>query len=167
LGHLPHADGQTVLRILLAALHLLALGIGLGAVWARGRALDSAARSALTPDRLRPAFAADNWWGLAALLWLVTGLWRALAGTEKTPTYYAHNDVFWLKMVLFVTVLLLEIRPMVTLIRWRAVVRRGATPPDNPRTAASLAKISYAEAALVVLIVIAAVSMARGYGARG
>jgi putative membrane protein len=111
-------------------------------------------------------FVADNWWGIAALLWLVTGLWRALAGTEKTPAYYVHNVVFWMKMGLFVAVLLLELRPMVTLIRWRAVIRRGATPSDNS-TAASLAKISYAEAALVVLIVIAAVSMARGYGARG
>jgi putative membrane protein len=156
-----------VLRLLLAALHLLALGIGLGAVWARGRALDSAARAALTPDRLRPAFVADNWWGVAAILWLVTGLWRALAGTEKAPAYYAHNVVFWVKMALFITVLLLEIRPMVTLIRWRALIGRGATPADNSRTAASLAKISYAEAALVVFIVIAAVSMARGYGARG
>jgi putative membrane protein len=156
-----------MLRLLLAVLHLLALGIGLGAVWARARALDSAARTALAPDRLRAAFAADNWWGIAAVLWVGTGLWRALAGTEKAPAYYAHNVVFWMKMALFVTVLLLEIWPMVTLIRWRAAIRRGETPAANPRTAAYLARISYAEAALVVLIVIAAVSMARGYGARG
>ncbi len=33
------------IRWLLAALHLLALGIGLGAIWARGRALDTGAAS--------------------------------------------------------------------------------------------------------------------------
>jgi putative membrane protein len=156
-----------MLRLALAAVHLLALGIGLGAIWSRARALDGAARTALTADHLRPAFTADNWWGLAALLWLATGLWRALAGTEKAPAYYANNALFRLKMALFVAVLLLEIWPMVTLIRWRRVIGRGETPADNPRIAAQLARISYAEAALIVLIVCAAVSMARGYGARG
>ena len=44
-------------RWLFAALHLLALGIGLGAVWARGRAL----RGTLDPAGRRRAFAADSW----------------------------------------------------------------------------------------------------------
>src|SRR6266511_1832568 len=52
------------IRWLLAALHLLALGIGLGAVWARGRAL----RDALDASGLRRAFHADAWWGIAAVL---------------------------------------------------------------------------------------------------
>ncbi len=97
-----------MLRLVLAAAHLIALGIGLGSVWARARALRAAARDGaagaalaagdltpggLSPERLRPAFEADNWWGVAAVLWLGTGLWRALAGTEKTPSYYAHNVV--------------------------------------------------------------------------
>lgn len=69
-----------ILHWVLAALHLLALGIGLGAVWARGQNL----RSALTPEDLRRAFRADNLWGLAAVLWISTGLWRLLAGVEKT-----------------------------------------------------------------------------------
>jgi putative membrane protein len=157
-----------MLRLVLAAFHLLALGIGLGAIWARARALDRAAQgTALTPDRLRPVFGADNWFGVAAVLWLGTGLWRALAGTEKAPAYYAHNVVFQMKMALFVIVLLLELWPMMTLIRWRGVVRRGETPTDNPRTAARLARVSYTEVALLVLMVFAAVSMARGYGAQG
>src|SRR3989449_11375442 len=56
-------------RWLLAALHLLALGVGLGAVWARGRAL----RDARDASGLRRAFYADTWWGVAALLWIGTG----------------------------------------------------------------------------------------------
>ena len=78
-----------ILHWVLAALHLLALGIGLGAVWARGQNL----RSALTPEDLRRVFRADNLWGLAAVLWISTGLWRLLAGVEKTTGYYLHNHV--------------------------------------------------------------------------
>ncbi len=67
------------IRWLLAAIHLLALGLGFGAVWARGRAL----RGELDPAGLRRAFYADTWWGVAAVLWIGTGLVRAFGGFEK------------------------------------------------------------------------------------
>lgn len=54
-----------MLRLALAALHLIALGTGLGAVWARARAL---AERPLTLDVVRRAFVADTWWGFAAVL---------------------------------------------------------------------------------------------------
>jgi uncharacterized membrane protein len=63
------------IRRLVAAFHLLALGIGLGAVWARGRAL----RGPLDATGLRRAFYADTWWGIAAGLWIATGVARAFA----------------------------------------------------------------------------------------
>jgi len=68
-----------VIRWVLAASHLLALGIGLGAVWARGRAL----RNQLDGTGLRRVFYADTWWGIAAMVWIGTGLVRAFAGFEK------------------------------------------------------------------------------------
>jgi murein DD-endopeptidase MepM/ murein hydrolase activator NlpD len=49
---------------------------------------------------------------------------------------------------------------MVTLIRWRA---KKAAP--NPRDAGRIEVISYVQCALIVAMVAAAVSMARGYGA--
>jgi len=58
------------IRWLLAAVHLLALGVGLGAVWARGRAL----QTSLDVPALRRVFYADTWWGIAAVLWIGTGL---------------------------------------------------------------------------------------------
>jgi putative membrane protein len=94
-------------RWLAASLHLLALGIGLGAVWTRGRAL----RSALDPDDLRRVFLADTFWGLAALLWISTGLWRLLAGLEKGTGYYLQNHLFLTKMALLVLILALETVP--------------------------------------------------------
>jgi putative membrane protein len=156
-----------MLRLTLAALHLIALGIGLGAVWGRSRALGAVAAAPEDGVALRRAFAADTWWGVAALLWISTGLWRWLAGTEKSPSYYASNHVFMAKMGLLVLILVLEVWPMVTLVRWRVAARRGASEAVVARSAAArrIALISVAQTALVLMMVGAAVAMARGYGA--
>jgi putative membrane protein len=148
-----------MLRWFLATVHLLALGIGLGAVWIRGRGL----KSALTPADLRRVFSADNTWGLAAVLWISTGLWRLLGGVEKSTAYYLHNHIFLTKMGLFLLILILEIWPMATLIRWRKRIARGELP--DTRAAPLLARISLVQAGLIVLMVFAAAGMARGIGA--
>jgi putative membrane protein len=153
-----------MLRLILAAMHLIALGIGLGAVWQRATALNGP----LDRAAMVRAFRADTWWGIAAALWIATGLWRLLAGTEKATTYYMHNDVFFTKMAFLVIILLLEAGPMITLIRWRQIAGRGTSAWNpNPAEARRIARVSYIEAALVVAMVFAAVAMARGYGERG
>jgi putative membrane protein len=149
------------IRWLLAAVHLLALGIGLGAVWARGRAL----QAQLDATGLRRVFYADAWWGMAAFVWLVTGLARAFGGFEKGSFYYLHNHVFWAKMVLFVAIFVLELRPIITLVRWRRQVARGDVP--DTRAASGFARISFVQAVLVVVMVLAATALARGYGIQG
>src|SRR3989442_7734319 len=78
------------IRWLLAAVHLLALGVGLGAVWARGRAL----QTSLDLPALRRVFYADTWWGIAAVLWIGTGLLRAFGGDDESSHYYSHNHIF-------------------------------------------------------------------------
>jgi putative membrane protein len=147
-----------ILRWLLTAFHLLALGIGLGAVWIRGRAL----QSPLDAEGLRRVFTADSVWGVAALLWVSTGLWRLLGGLEKSTGYYLHNHVFFTKMAIFVLILLLEVGPMLALIQWRLRVGRGELP--DTRAAPRFARISLIQAGLVVLMVFAATAMARGIG---
>jgi len=146
------------MRWFLAAIHLLGLGVGLGAVWARGRAL----RSELDVPGLRRTFAADNWWALAATLWIASGLVRAFGGWEKGSAYYLHNDLFLTKMALLGIILILEVRPVVTLMRWRTQVRRGERP--DTQAAPTLARISFWQAGIVILMVIAATGVARGYG---
>jgi len=146
------------IRWLLAAVHLLALGVGLGAVWARGRAL----AGELDPAGLRRAFYADTWWGIAAILWIGTGLARAFGGFEKGSFYYLHNHFFWTKMGLLAAILILELRPMIALIQWRQLVARGEVP--DTRAASTFARISFIQGTLVVLMVFAATAMARGYG---
>jgi putative membrane protein len=146
------------LRWLLAGLHLLALGLGLGAVWVRGRALSSQ----LDERGLHSVFLADMWWGIAAFLWIGTGLWRLLAGLEKNTGYYFQNHLFLAKMGLLGIILILEVWPMITLIKWRRTVRAGALPIT--RAAPALARISFAQAVLVMLMVFLASAMARGFG---
>ena len=91
----------------------------------------------------------------------VERLLRVFGGLEKGSVYYLHDRVFFIKMDLLAVILLMEIWPMVTLIRWRMQVRRGAAVDTSP--AAALARISTVQAVLVVLMVCAATALARGY----
>jgi putative membrane protein len=151
-----------MLRLALAALHLLALGLGMGAVLTRGNVL----REVPTDGSLRRAFRADTLWGIAAALWLVTGLWRWLAGIEKPAGYYNSNHLFMLKMAFFVALLALEVRPMMTLIRWRRALSGGSSAVDLLGGGAGkrIAMISHTQALLLVLMICVAVAIARGYG---
>jgi putative membrane protein len=150
-----------LLRALIAGFHYLALGIGMGAVVARGvrlRALRGAPGNAV---HLTPLFRADSLWALAAGLWLATGLVRAFTGIEKAAAFYLRNGFFFVKMALFATVFALEIAPMVTFIKWRRARASGATPWTTARLD-RLVRLNDAEVVLVILIPFAAALMARG-----
>lgn len=143
-------------RFLLAVLHLLALAIGIAAVYARGRALRRTTSAADLPD----VFHADNWYGLAALIWVGTGLWRAFGGVEKGSEYYLESHWFIGKMGLFLLVLALELLPMITLIRWRAAFKRNSGIPLEK--APLLARLTFAQLPFLLLMVLMAAAMARG-----
>lgn len=145
---------------IVSALHVLALALGLPAVYLRGRAL----KGLLDRDALHHLFAADTAWGIAAGLWIVTGVLRAFGGLEKGSQFYLQSPLFWTKMILFVTIILLEIWPMVTFIRWRVALGRGQFP-DTSR-ARALYLVNHVEMGLVVIIVFVASFMARGFGMR-
>ena len=150
---------MTALAAVVSSLHLLALAVGLPAIVLRGRAL----KAPLDDAGLRRLFAADNAWGIAAALWLVTGLLRAFAGLEKGGAFYLASALFWTKMALFVAVVLLEVRPMVTFVRWRGVRRQGGVPDTT--SARALDIINHVQMALVIVMVFVAGFMARGFGA--
>jgi putative membrane protein len=143
---------------IVSALHVLSLGIGLGAVFARGRALR--AITATDAAAARGVLLADNFWGLAALLWIATGLVRLFGGLEKGVDFYLFNGFFWVKMGLFALILVLEFTPMTTLIRWRIALGKGR--PIDTRRVPLLVRINDAETAVVVVIPFAAAAMARG-----
>lgn len=141
----------------LAAVHLLAVMLGFWAVLVRG---SNFKRLAAGANEVRSVLLADNLWGLSALALLVTGGMRAFGGYEKGTDYYLQQPLFHLKMTLFVLILLLELAPMVTLIKWRIALRRGAAIEVG--RAKLFARISHVEALLLLMMVIAATGMVRG-----
>lgn len=149
-----------MLSAVVSALHVLALALGLPAVFLRGRAL----RSRLDRDALGRLFIADTVWGIAAGLWLVTGLLRAFAGLEKGAAFYLASTLFWTKMGLFLLVVALEVWPMLTFLRWRATLRRGGAPDTS--SVRSLYQVNHLQLVLVVVMVFVAAFMARGFGVR-
>jgi len=136
----------------LSAVHVLAIALSLASAWARWRALRVA-----DVDRI---LAADNVWGISALLILGSGLGRLFGPVEKGLAWYLANPLFLHKMILFVAILVLEIWPMVTFIRWRIARARGGVP-DLLRVPA-LARINAVQIALLILIPFVAAAMARG-----
>jgi putative membrane protein len=144
------------LSYLLATLHLLILAIGIAAVYARWRAL----RDLQSAADLPAVFLADNWYGVAAVGWVVSGLWRAFGGLEKGSEFYLESHWFIGKMVLFALVFLLELLPMITLIRWRIDGRNGRSSTLD--RAPLLARLTLAQIPLLVLMVGMATAMARG-----
>src|SRR5947207_3103633 len=111
----------------------------------RGRAL----AGPLDAAGWKRVLAADNAWGAAAALWIVTGLARVFYG-GRGPYFYAHNGFFWTKLGLFALVFLLELAPMTTFVHARIAQRRGGSPPVFPvRTYRTINAI---EMALVITI---------------
>jgi putative membrane protein len=144
-----------VISAVFSAIHVLTLAVGLGAVFMRGQAL---ARP-LDDAGWRRLLAADNAWGIAAALWIASGLARVFFG-GKEPGFYWRNGFFWVKLGLFGLVFTLELTPMVTFVRVRAARRRGAAPPQF--SVEAYRRINSAEIVLVVAIVFVAAFMARG-----
>lgn len=141
---------------LLAVLHLLTFGLGFGSCWARISAL----KNLKDESGLNAVFFADNLWGVSALLWIVTGLWRAMGGIEKGTDYYFGSTAFQIKMALFIIIFMLELKPMITFFKWRAMQKRGQQIDLSP--APMLARITQAELILLIPIVFMAAAMSRG-----
>src|SRR5262245_46565936 len=146
---------ELVVSAVLSAIRMLTLALGLGAVFARGRAL----AGPLDDGGWQQLLAADNVWGLAAGLWIASGVGRVFLG-GKEPDFYWSNGWFWVKMVLFGLVFVLELAPMRTFIRVRSAWRRQTDIPQIP--IAMYRRINRAELALLVVIVFVAAFMARG-----
>jgi putative membrane protein len=143
----------------LPVLHLALLPAGMATLLLRAQALGSAR----SRGELSRVFFWDNAYGLVALLWIVTGLLRVFGPDDKGTDYYAANAVFWVKMGAFFGVFLLELLPMVTFVKWRIALKRGAVV-DLDGLRAPLLRRHFLEASLLIVIALAAATMARGIG---
>lgn len=153
---------MTFWAALASALHLLSLALGLGGIVLRAVAFSQGAQD---PEQMawRPRlFLADNLWGIAALFWIGTGLWRLFAGLEKPMIWYLSYGVFWFKMALFGLIFALELPPMIMLIKARIAAGKQAWQPSQT-VLKRYALLSWVEASLTVSIVFVAALMAHGW----
>jgi putative membrane protein len=107
----------------------------------------------------------DRIYGIAAMAVLVTGFIRIYWGT-KGAAWYWGNWLLHLKLTAFVVVALISIAPTLRFLRWRKAVRADGTLPtvDEVRRTRKLVML---QAHIIPFIPLAAVFLARGFGARG
>jgi putative membrane protein len=144
------------IRWLLAALHLLALAIGMESVWARGRAF-APVRS--TPTASSASSRTTTGTGSPRCSGTPPGLPGAFFGFEKGTGYYLHQPFFVAKLALVVIVGAVEMWVMVVLIRWRRQQQRGEA--IDTRHAALMSRISAWETFAIMLIIFLATAAAR------
>ncbi|HEY6825365.1 MAG TPA: hypothetical protein VI259_00830, partial [Gemmatimonadaceae bacterium] len=97
--------------LVVASLHLFALGVGLGGLWSRARALHDSLRRSGDRRALSRAYTGSAWWSAAVLLWLITGAWWLARGPENLANLYGVDATFLAKMALFVVVVGFEVWP--------------------------------------------------------
>lgn len=104
----------------------------------------------------------DMVYGIAAGAVLLTGIARTWWGVKGTSWYWT-NPLLHTKLTLFIIIGLISIKPTLMFIRWRKQLQATATLPseDEVRLARRLVMV---QAHLLVLIPLAAVFLARGFG---
>ena len=143
----------TLVDLMLAILHhaLVFLLVGL-------LAMEMAlARPGLDGSGLARLGRIDAAYGAVAGLVIVVGVGRVVFGLRGWE-YYVANDAFWGKMAAFVAIGLLSIVPTRRIARWR---REGAVQASEVD---ALRPWFRAQTALVLLVLVFAAAMARGYG---
>lgn len=149
-----------MLRLVVAAVHLLSLAVGVAANLVRYLAL----RDVGDPEKRRLLFTADNVAGVVSITWIGSGLWRAFGGLEKGSDYYLSNPFFHAKLGFIGVALALEIWPMVAFIRWRYAERRGEA--IDASRAPLFRRLLLGEMIVTALALVCASAMAQGFGAR-
>jgi putative membrane protein len=119
-------------------------------------------RPSLDPAHVRLLPRLDIVFFAGALLALATGLLRVFY-YAKGVGFYLPNPFFVVKMALYLAIALLSIKPTVSFLRWRRqLAESGALPPPAEITTAR--RLIHIEVALLALMPLMAVLMARGIG---
>lgn len=119
----------------------------------------------MSPSIVQRLALVDRIYGIAAMAVLATGLARIFLGM-KGSSWYWSNWLLHAKFGLFVVAALLSIPPTIRFIRWkRNLDASGALPAADEVRATR--KLVMAQAHIIPLIPLAAVFLARGFGAKG
>jgi putative membrane protein len=144
---------------LFAWLHLLAAGIGAGLLMAEYWLCRR------MPDRTQARLlgTVDLGYQLALIASLATGLARALY-YGQAAAFYLSNRLFWLKIAIFLAVVVVAIPPTLQYIRWNREARSGPTfaplTRDLERVRASISL----GLGLWLVLPLLGILVARGYG---
>ena len=119
-------------------------------------------RPSLEAEQVRLLPRLDIFFFSAALLALATGLLR-LFYYAKGVGFYLPNPFFVMKMALYLAIATHSIKPTVSFLRWRRrLAESGELPPAQE--IATARRLIHVEVALLALMPLMAVLMARGIG---
>jgi putative membrane protein len=105
----------------------------------------------------------DTIYGIAAGVVLVVGLLR-VAYFEKGPAYYWHDVFFLLKFAAFLVAALISIYPTVTFLSWSRTLKAGTAPEVSADRTRRVRLCLMLELTAILLILLCAALMARGFG---
>jgi putative membrane protein len=120
-------------------------------------------RPGIAGDRLTLLGRLDGAYGGFSTLVILAGVARVIWG-DAGWEFYVMNWVFWGKMVLFIGVGLLSIKPTVQFVRWRRAAASDTAFAPPPMEIADTRRWMLAELGLLFFIPIFAAMMARGIG---
>jgi putative membrane protein len=120
-------------------------------------------RGELTLTSARSLLRIDAIYGISAAVVLIVGLLRVFY-TEKGSAYYFHSGTFIAKLALFVIVGVLSIYPTLEFLSWRKALSRLQLPAPAADKRRRIRTILHVELALLFVIMLCAVLMARGIG---
>lgn len=150
-----------MLDVILAYLHHVGIGLLI-----TGLAMETVlVREPFTQFQFYRLARIDAGAGFAAGLILFAGIGRVMYGL-KGAEFYTGNPVFWTKMALFALAAGASLPITINLLKWRKAAILDANfqpPPEKLRLVQRHIKIEWA---LILLIPLAAVLMARGFGMR-
>ena len=104
----------------------------------------------------------DMVYGMAAMVVLASGIARTVWGVKGSGWYWS-NPLLHIKLTLFIIVGVMSIFPTLTYLRWRKAVRASGTLPGEAEIKKTR-KLVMIQAHILVLIPLAAVFLARGFG---
>ncbi len=120
----------------------------------------------LNPAQARRLQVTDLTFGIAATAVLVVGLMRVVY-FEKGAHYYWHDGYFIVKFSAFIVAGLVSIYPTMTFLSWTSSIKAGVGPTVAPERFRVVRMCLMLELTAIVVILLCAPLMARGFGVLG
>ncbi len=152
------ADPEFIAAVF-AWLHLVAAGL------AAGLLLSEYWLCRRTPDRLQVRLlgTVDLGYFLALIASLATGLARMLFFAQDT-SYYLANRLFWLKIAIYVAIVLIALFPTLQFIRWNREARTAPAFAPLTRELGQVRGSQVLQLGLMLMLPLISVLVARRYG---